>query len=126
MAWRDAGNPAIWSTTAQPVSNPSTATLCAELDSTQLGTKNLATGQKIQVLVTWILGGDTNATWQCETASSTALADGIDKVFLKTPTGQSGQYMTSHDLFKDYRLRARVTSTFTASITASVSAEVMT
>src|SRR5574342_303635 len=98
MAWRDWGNPAVYSTTAQPVASPSTATLCAELDSTQLGTQNLVTGQKVAVLVTWLLGGDTNVTWQCETASSTALGAGVDTLFIKTPANQSGQYITTHDL----------------------------
>lgn len=124
--FRDFGNAAIYSTTAQPVSNPSTATLCAELDSTQLGTKNLADGQRLNCQVTWIVGGDTSATWQLESCASTALNAGVDQVFVKSPTGQSGQYITSHQLLKDYRLRARVASTFTASVVASISAEFFT
>src|SRR5690242_2656445 len=101
MAWHDWGNRAVFSTTAQPVSNPSTATLIAEVDSTQLGTANYAAGQKSLARVTWLLGSDTSATWQCEIATSTALANPQDTVFLKTPTGQSGQYVTVHELQKD-------------------------
>jgi hypothetical protein len=126
LAFRDWGNPPVFSTTAQPVSNPSTATLCAEIDSTQLGTQDLVAGQKVLVMTTWLVGGDTSATWQLEAATSTALAAGVQAVFIKTPTGQSGQYMTVNELQKDYRLRARVVSTFTASVVASITAERMT
>ncbi len=126
MPWRDWGNPPVFSTTAQPVSNPSTATLCAEIDSTQLGTKDLADGQKLLVMTTWLVGGDTTATWQLEAATSTALNAGVQAVFIKTPTGQSGQYITVNELYANYRLRARVVSTFTASVVASITAERMT
>lgn len=126
MAWRDWGNPAIYSTTAQPVSNPSTATLVAEIDSTQLGTAHWQAGQKRQCLVTWLVGADTNATWQFERVESTALASTGQVVYVKTPTAQTGQYMTSVTLQKNSRLRVRANSTFTASATASITAEFMT
>lgn len=125
MAFMDWGNPPINSTSA-PASNPSTATLVAELDSTQLGTQNLAPNQKLLVRVNWILGADTNATWQCEATASTALNAGVDVFFPKTGTAQSGQFVTYHQLLKDYRLRARLQSTFTASATAFIAAEVLT
>lgn len=126
MAWRDWGNPPVFSTTPQPVSNPSTATLCAEIDSTQLGTQNLAPDQKILVMTTWFVGGDTLATWRLEAATSTANGAGVQTVFVKSPTGQSGQYITVNELLKDYRLRARVDSTFTANVVASIQAERLT
>jgi hypothetical protein len=126
MPWRDWGNPPVYSTTAQPVGTPSTATLCAELDSTQLGTKDLVSGQKVLVMTTWFIGGDTSYTWQLEAAGSTALTDSTQVVYVKTPTGQSGQYITVNELYKDYRLRARIVSTNQASVTASICAERMT
>ena len=124
--WYDAGNVPINSTTPQPVSNPSTATLCAEIDSTQLGTQNLAANQVKNVRVTWIVGGDTNCTWQLETASSTATGAGVDIIFLKTPTAQSGQYVTNHSLLANYRIRARLQSSLTVNVTAFIQAEPMT
>ena len=124
MAWFDRGNHPINSTGA-PVSAPSTATLIAELDSTQLGTANLVTGQKFIVTATWIVGADTNATWQLECAASTASTAGIDIFYPKTPTGQSAQYVTRHELFKDYRLRARLFST-AVNASAYISAEKLT
>jgi len=122
MAWHDWGNSPINSTTPQPVSNPSTGTLCAEIDSTQLGTAFFRPDQKMIVQCSWLLGSDTSATWQIETATSTALGASVDQLFIKTPTGQTGQYVTQHQLLKDYRIRARINSTFTASVTASVQA----
>ena len=107
MALWDFGNHPINSTGFEPIGAGSTTALFAEVDSTQLRTKDLVADQKMLVQVTWILGGDTNITWQCETANSTALSAGQDVVYLKTPTAQSGQYVTRHELYKDYRVRAR-------------------
>jgi hypothetical protein len=113
MAWQDWGNAPIngASTGFAPVSAPSTATLLYELDSTQLGTVNFRTGQKQIVQVKWILGADTNVTWQCEMSNSTNLNAGVDIFYPKTITGQSAEYITEHELQKDYRLRARLFST---------------
>lgn len=110
MAAYDWGSPPINSTNNPPAAVASTGTLLAELDSTMLGTKDLTAGQKLIVDVNWLLGGDTNITWQCETCTSTALGAGVDFFYPKTPTGQTGQYRTRHELFKDYRVRARLTS----------------
>lgn len=111
MAWFDLGNKPITSTGFPPVAAPSTTTLLAELDSTMLGTQNLVAGQRIPVSVTWIVGADTNVTWQLEVATSTALNAGIDAIYPKTPTGQSAQYVTQHSLEANYRIRARLFST---------------
>lgn len=108
--WDDYGNPPINSTFV-PVATPSTATLIAELDSTQLGTKDFVAGQKKLTAVKWILGADTNVTWQIGVCTSTALNAGRDEAYVKTPTAMSGEYVTEHELFKDERLRARLFST---------------
>lgn len=125
--WYADGNVPINSTTPQPVTNPSTSVLCAEIDSTQLGTFSMVTGQAKNVRVTWLIGSDTNVTWQCETASSTALGAGVDIMFIKTPAGQSGQYVTNHQLLKDYRIRARMQTAVGGSVTvATIQAEPVT
>lgn len=126
MAWRDWGNRPVNSTTAQPATNPSTATLIAEVDSTQLGTQNFAVGQSRLALVTWILGSDTNAVWQCEIATSTALASPQDAIFLRTAGGQSAQFITTHVLEQNARVRARLNSTFTGSAHAYIAVEPLT
>ncbi len=119
------GNPPINSTGFVPVNAPSTATLIAELDSTQLGTKDFRTGQSRMYRVSWILGADTNATWQCGSATSTDLSAGAVEFFPKTATGQSGQFVTTHVLEKDWRLRARLFST-AVNAAAFISAEPLT
>ena len=130
MAWRDWGNQPIFSTGVGQVSNPSTNTLIAEIDSTQLGTVNFVASHHQNVQVTWLVGADTSATWQLEVANSTTLTAGpatnVDMVWVKTPTGQSGQYVTAHRVTKDSRIRARVNSTFTGNATASIIAEFLT
>lgn len=120
FAW---GNQPITSTQT-PVAAPSTSSLIAELDSTVLGTAFLVGDRSLNVRVTWVLGADTNVTWQCGACTSTALNAGADEFFPKTPTAQSGQYITGHVLKKDYRLRARLASTG-ANAAAYISAEVV-
>lgn len=119
------GNPPINSTGFLPVTGPSTSTLLAELDSTQLGTKDFRASQSRLYRVNWILGADTNVTWQCESATDTSLGSGVDIFFPKTPSGQSAQYVTSHSLTRDMRLRARLFSTG-ANGAAYISAEPVT
>lgn len=128
MAWRDWGNQPVYSTTAQPVTNPSTATLVAEVDSTQLGSNGWGTAHKVGQ-VTWLIGADTNATWQLEVAQSTTLTAGpstsVDVAFVKTPTAQTGQYVTVHRMGPNTRVRARVNSTFTGAATATILVEML-
>lgn len=106
MSWHGEGNRPVNSTTSV-IAAGSTATLYAELDSTQLGTKNY-TGDQSQVWqVTYVMGADTNVTWQVGPCTSTALNAGADEFFPKTPTGQTAQYVMQHELKKDYRIRIR-------------------
>lgn len=111
MGWGDWGNVPINSTGAVPVAAGSTTALFAELDSTRLGTA-FYLGDRAQLFeVRYTLGGDTNITWQCGTCSDTGLGSGVDEMFIKTPTGQSGQYVHNVQLKKDYRIRVRQAST---------------
>lgn len=111
MAWNDWGNKPINSTGVAPVGAGSTVTLYAELDSTMLGTVNFAVGQSKLFNVSYIIGADTNVTWQVGTCASTALNAGVDEFFPKTATGQSGQFVVQHTLEKDHRIRVRQSST---------------
>lgn len=121
----DVGNPPINSTGFVPVTGPDTSTILAELDSTQLGTVNLAPNRQQSVLVNWIVGADTNATWQLETCTSTALGSGVDIFFPKTAPNQSAQFQSAHRIGKDYRIRARLFST-AVNAAAFISAEIVT
>jgi hypothetical protein len=112
MAWHDGlGNPPINSTGFAPISAGSTDALYAELDSTRLGTANFVVGQSRIFLVSYLLGADTNCTWQVGPCTSTALGAGADEFFPKTAAFQSGQFVFQHTLEKDYRLRVRQFST---------------
>lgn len=127
MSWFDNGNPPIFSTaTAQPVSNPSTATLLNEIDSTQLGTNNFVAGQSRLFRTTWLVGGDTNLVVQCEVANSTALSASTQVMYVRTPTAQSGQFIWNVVCGPNDRIRARMVSTVTTSVTCSIQAEALT
>ena len=129
MSFREAGNIPINSTGGTNAdgieTNPTTATMVAELDSTQLGT--VFRGGQCW-LVTWIVGASTNAIWMCEQASDTALGSTsiIDRTYIQTPSGQSGQYQMMYRLTSGQRLRCRVTTAFTGFATAKISAEPLT
>jgi len=109
MSWHGEGNRPVNSTTSI-IAAGSTATLYAELDSTVLGTAFYGPSQSQVWQATYIMGGDTNITWQVGACNSTALNAGVDEFFAKTPTGQSAQYVVQHELKKDYRLRIRQAS----------------
>lgn len=111
MAWHDSGNKPI-NSTSSVIGAGSTSTLYAELDSTVLGTAFFSpSGPQSRLFqVTYIMGADTNVTWQCGSCNSTALNAGADEFFPKTPTGQSGQYVIQQELTANQRLRIRQAS----------------
>lgn len=111
MSFFAPGNTPVNSTLATPVAAPSTATLIAELDSTQLGTATWATGRQTDYRVTFLVGASTTVIWQLEHAASTSLATYLDQAFVITPTGMSGQYMVTWRLSTASRIRVRQFST---------------
>lgn len=128
--WRDWGSVPINSsggTTAGSwgiETNPSTTTLIAEVDSTQLATV-LQGGSVYQV--SWLVGASTNVIWQLEQAASTDLTIAPrDLTYVQTPSGQTGQYILSYKLQKGDRLRARLNAGITGVATCKISAEPMT
>ena len=130
MAWRDWGSKPINSTGGTTAgsygleTNPSTATLIAELDSTQLG-QVLSGGS--MYLVTWVVGASTNCIWQLEQASSTDLSIAPRNLtYVQTPSNQSGQYQLTYKLEKGDRLRCRPQAAITGVATAQISAEPIT
>lgn len=106
MSWHGEGNRPV-NSTSSVIAAGSTATLYAELDSTVLGTKSYVGDQSVVWQVTYIMGADTNCTWQVGTCTGTALTAGADEFFPKTPTGQTAQYVLQQELKKDYRIRIR-------------------
>lgn len=122
----NSGAPAVGSTlgsTAGIATNPSTSVMIAEVDSTQLSILR-AGGHNCQV--TWVLGASTLAIWQLEQTLSTGIdisTSGRDLIFVQTPTGQSGQYVTKHRIVSGDRLRARLQTAITGVATAKIQVE---
>ena len=126
MGFFDVGSVPVFSTGAGTATNPSTTTLIAELDSTQL---NSFSGTKAWPgQVTWIVGASTLATLVLEQATSTTIDSTTprDAIQIQVPVNQSGQYMTKHRIEVGDRLRVRALSTFTGTAVAKIYAEPLT
>lgn len=125
MSYYDFGNKPIFSTQGITAA-PSTATIIAGLDSTQLGTAFFRSGQSQCVRVTFIAGCDTNALWQFERCDSSTLADPVpETVFVRSPSNQSGQYVFAMCMEANQFLRARLGSTGSNAV-AYIQAEPLT
>lgn len=120
MAFFVTGDPPILSTQAT-ATNPSTTTLIAQVDSTQLNT-TIRGG--IYQFNLW-LGSDTAALWWAEHCVSTGLGSTAvtKRTILRTASGQHSQFCVRHKLEKDDRFRVRVGSTFTGAADATIAAE---
>jgi hypothetical protein len=133
MALYEWGGPAISSTGAGTAANPSTATLVAEIDSTQLqvltGSSIVGAGHAVHARLTAILGGSTICDWRIEQALSTSLDVSTSArlvVPIQTPTGQSGQYVVSLTLEPGDRVRARLNSSLTGTVNAFLQIDPLT
>jgi hypothetical protein len=136
MALYEWGGPAISSTGAGTVTGPSTASLIAEVDSTQLqvltGSSVLGTprGHAVAVRVTATLGaGSTSADWRLEQCLSTGLGSTalrflVPSIF--TPPGQSGMYVYSMMIEPGDRIRARLNSSLTGAASAMLQVDPLT
>lgn len=126
MALYEWGGPEIHSTGAGTANNPSTATLVAEIDSTQLGivtgaaTVGGKNGRTSPARLMATLGGSTSCDWRLEKSVSSTLADAPNFLVpsILTPTGQSGVYQFSIMVEPGDRIRARLNSSLTGSASA--------
>ena len=135
MALYEWGGPAI-SSTGGSVTGPSTATLVAEIDSTQLqvltGSAILGSrqGHAVPVRITATLGaGSTSADWRIEQCLSTGLGSTairwlVPSIF--TPPSQSGMYVYSAMLEPGDRIRARLNSSLTGAASAFLQVDPLT
>ena len=124
MSFHDWGNPPVNSTFAPSAGGASTTALLSELDSTRLGTKDLATNQKKILSVTWVLSSDTVVSLSYGVSLSTSMASTgwVERVFVDLPGHQSAQFVTKHELFTNYRLRANILSSVAGTASAFISA----
>lgn len=83
------GNLPINSTFA-PVTDPSTTALLAEIDSSNIGPTRR---EERTFAVNIHVGGSTGAYWVVEHATSTTLSAIRDRLFLRTASGQTSQFV---------------------------------
>lgn len=125
------GNPALRSGDTGSfglATNPTTATILAEIDFNGTNATILAGGR--QFGVTWIVGTlTTNAVFRLEQVQSTALdlAESTvyrDQITVPVSSAASAQYFTKHTIHRGDRLRVRLNSS-TPNAAAWISAEPM-
>lgn len=124
MAFFEWGNRTLQSTTLNTTTNPTTAALLAEIDSTALDGVTHAGGQMYQVV--WIVGASTAAIFKLEQALSTGLdmsTAGRSQTLVFTGSGQSAEFITKHMIEVGDRLRCHLDSSFTGSAGAKIIAE---
>lgn len=116
-------NPPVDSTAA-PATNPSTAALLAELDSTNFGYQNSPPRDRLYQVYA-LLGGDTNATWVIEQASSTNIASSAILVqkTVRTAAYQTSQFVLTFKLAGTDRIRVRHPSSLSGVYAASLQAQ---
>ena len=123
MAFFLPGNVPINSTFAQ-ATDPSTTALLAELDSSNFQLGSTAPARMYGVNI--YLGGSTGALWVVEHATSTNIASSAvaDRVFLRTASGQTSQFVHNFRLTAvSDRIRVRHPSSVTGTFDAKLSAQ---
>ena len=132
MGARNFGNPPLLSTTAPTQTNPSTATLCAELILPTVGDTSVWDWYELRLP----LGGSTGLLWRVECATSSNLST----TALRTTPGNSAQqrvnFFTGSNLTHEFlitfaakpgdRFRALLESSVSAVVAASIQAEALT
>lgn len=119
------GNRTVVGASTGPVSNPTTATLVAEIDCNGTNASVKAGGEPWQV--SWIVGTQTTlATFRLEHNLSTGLAQDTASrqvSIVHVSSGQSAQFITKHNVEPGDRFRVRVQSSITASVSATIIGE---
>lgn len=112
-----------YNSTFASVANPSTATLLAELDSSNFQIAATSPVARMYAVYAY-LGGSTGGAWVVESATSTALGATVDAFNVRTASGQTSQFVFKFRLTAGTdRIRVRHTSTATGSFEAKLSAE---
>lgn len=120
MSWFVPGNPTIDSTEAL-ASNPSTATILAELNAGHFG----STRANRDYAVYAYLGGSTGAVWTWErvTSSNVNSTTILEQTTLYTASGQTSQFLKKFRVTGDQRIRLRHQSSLQGTFAAKLSAE---
>jgi hypothetical protein len=125
MSFFGTGNRTVNSTTLGLTSNPTTATLLAEIDCNSTMATVRRGGEPWQV--SWIVGSTgAQVTFQLEQCLSTGLdmsTAGRDQTVVMVSSGQSAEFVTKHNVESGDRFRVRVNSSFTGAAAAKIIAE---
>ena len=131
MSFRDWGNPTLCSTTAPTQSNPSTATLCAELIIPTQGDTSLWGNYEVR----YFLGGSTGMLWRLDCAASSVLSTSAvrttenganERINVFTGSNLSAEFVVTWRAKYGDRFRATQESTVTATAAAYIQAEKIT
>ena|SRR5688572_12898792 len=125
MSVRQFGNLPIFSTTAASVTDPSTATLVAELILSSAFASVLVPDV---YEVRWIPGASTGAIWRLEHATSSGLGSSAiaTQTIVFTGSNQSAEYVTTHRASPGDRFRIVALSSFTGTAAGKIQAESIT
>jgi hypothetical protein len=129
MAFNDWASPTIKSTGFGVSTDPSSAALLAEIDSTQFAA--ISSRVAIPYQVHWIVAAtaSTNATFLLQHALSTGLdSTGVrDEIVVMTSSGgNSAEFVGKYVIEPGDRLRVHLLSTLTGTVAAKILAEALT
>jgi hypothetical protein len=136
MAFRNWGNVPLFSTTAATATDPSTATLAAELIiPAPGGPASTAIGSIYEVR--YIVGASTGALWRLECALSSGLgstairltdndsSNAFQRSIVFTGSNQTSEFVLIHKAFPNDRFRIVPMSSFSGTAAASIEAEAL-
>lgn len=124
MAFHGPGNVPLKSASA-PATDPSTATLIAEIDSTAIASM-VPTGRRgIPFRVNWRVGASTSAIFVLEQCLSTGFGSTAirDSCQVFTGSNLTSQFLDHYMVEPGDRFRVRVASSFSGTASAQISAE---
>ena len=132
MAGREWGNPPLLSTTAPTQSNPSTATLCAELIIPIIGDTSVGNYYESRFSV----GASTGALWRIDVATSSVLSTASlrttpgngaqQRINVFTGSNQNSEFVFTLFAKPGDRMRVTLESTVTATAAAAIEIEAYT
>jgi len=134
MSARNYGNVPLFSTTAATQTDPSTATVVAELVLPNPGSSAYASQWEVRYSV----GASTGAIWRLECCLSTGLgstairltdndsSNAFQRAIVFTGSNQSSEFVFTHKAYPGDRFRVVPLSSFTGTAAAAIQAEAIT
>lgn len=133
MSARNYGNVPLFSTTATTQTDPSTATLVAQLIVPSPGSTSVPSNYEVRFLV----GGSTGAVWRLECALSAGLgstairladndsSNAFQRAVVFTGSNQTSEFVKTYKAYPGDRFRVVPVSSFTGTAAACIQAEAL-